>query len=359
MARVFGLKRFRFYENGVVGLNLPISEQVVGTRATRTTHPQVVSGFAELFSLVTEESFAVENPFLWLTKAGVVDLIGDAGCSHLIQHSVSCMHTHEQTVDQPHCGRCSQCVSRRFGTLASRYPLSDPDNLYRVELLTGERLKEKDFTLVESFIRFATDIGSMNVSQVVERYGEVGRVLRHIPGLSADEVAERIGELHRRHSREVTRVLDEAIGVYATEIRERRLPLTCAIMLAVSGSHPEGTQPESSDNQTPSRSNGDSRRTKKPSGAATSEPSSRGRRADVEGNVKIADVLKSFGNDWRKHLAEVCEALEHKATFIRTRKWKQLGCGDWSDVLAADQEGLVKALQHRLDWVAKHPGAGV
>ena len=41
VARVFGLSRIRFYENGVVGLNLPISEQAVGARATRTTHPQV------------------------------------------------------------------------------------------------------------------------------------------------------------------------------------------------------------------------------------------------------------------------------------------------------------------------------
>jgi hypothetical protein len=97
VACVFGLKRIRFYENGVVGLNLPISEQAVGARATRTTHPQVLGGFADLFSLLVQERFAVENPFLWLTKTEVVNLIGDAGCSHLIQQSVSCMRTHEQT----------------------------------------------------------------------------------------------------------------------------------------------------------------------------------------------------------------------------------------------------------------------
>src|SRR5207248_6015987 len=96
IARAFGLQRFRFYENGVVSLNLPISEQVVGSRATRTTHPQVMNGFAELFSLLIQQSFAVDNPFLWRTRAEVVNLIGDAGCSNLIQHSVSCMHTHEQ-----------------------------------------------------------------------------------------------------------------------------------------------------------------------------------------------------------------------------------------------------------------------
>ncbi len=126
VAHVFGLKHIRFYENGVVGLNLPISEQVVGARATRTTHPQVLDGFTRLFGHLIQETFTVENPFLWITKTHVVNLIGDAGCSHLIEQSVSCMHTHEQTKEQPHCGRCSQCISRKFATLASRVSSERP-----------------------------------------------------------------------------------------------------------------------------------------------------------------------------------------------------------------------------------------
>ena len=180
VARVFGLARIRFYENGVVGLNLPISEQALGSRATRTTHPQVLSGFADLFSLLAQQRFDVENPFLWLTKTEVFDLIGNAGCGQLIQDSVSCMHTREQTVNQPHCGRCSQCISRRFASLASRYAMSDPGDSYKVDLLTGERLPDIDRTLVESVIRTATAIGSMNEFELVEHYGEVSRVLRHL-----------------------------------------------------------------------------------------------------------------------------------------------------------------------------------
>ncbi len=137
VARVFGLSRIRFYENGVVGLNLPISEQAVGARATRTTHPQVLQGFSGLFSLLADTRFEVENPFLWMTKTEVIDLTGDAGFADLIQHSVSCMHTREQTHDQPHCGCCSQCVSRRFAALASRYASSDPEQLYRVRPSDG------------------------------------------------------------------------------------------------------------------------------------------------------------------------------------------------------------------------------
>jgi hypothetical protein len=68
VARIFDLWRIRFYENGVVSINLPISPQVVGGRATRTTHPQVLNGFSEIFTALFQKPFAVENPFLWMTK---------------------------------------------------------------------------------------------------------------------------------------------------------------------------------------------------------------------------------------------------------------------------------------------------
>jgi hypothetical protein len=63
VARVLKLDRIRFYENGVLSLNLPISEQAVGARATRTTYPKVLKGFAQLFGLLLERDFVVENPF--------------------------------------------------------------------------------------------------------------------------------------------------------------------------------------------------------------------------------------------------------------------------------------------------------
>ena len=44
-ARLFGLDRITFFENGIVSLNLPPLAQVVGARATRTTHPQVLGRF--------------------------------------------------------------------------------------------------------------------------------------------------------------------------------------------------------------------------------------------------------------------------------------------------------------------------
>jgi hypothetical protein len=71
VARLFGKGQVRFFENGILSINLPISEQVVGSRATRTTHPLVLERFREFFSAAVGKPIEVENPFIWKTKAEV------------------------------------------------------------------------------------------------------------------------------------------------------------------------------------------------------------------------------------------------------------------------------------------------
>ena len=51
-ATAFGKDGVSFYENGVVSLNLPPVGNVLGARATRTTHPQTLDRFAGLFSRI-------------------------------------------------------------------------------------------------------------------------------------------------------------------------------------------------------------------------------------------------------------------------------------------------------------------
>ena len=50
VAYILGNIRIRFFENGVVSINLPIADQVVGSRATRTTHPLVLAQFCAFSS---------------------------------------------------------------------------------------------------------------------------------------------------------------------------------------------------------------------------------------------------------------------------------------------------------------------
>lgn len=315
VARAFGLRRIRFYENGVVSLNLPISEQVVGGRATRTTHPQVLNGYAALFRLLTDGAFEVENPFLWLTKGEVVDVIGDAGCSTLIKHSVSCTHTRDMTRIFTHCGRCSQCISRRFATLASKYAESDPAEMYKVDLLVGERTKNIDLTLVESFVRSAADMKTMNEYQLLERFGEVSRVLRHLSPLTADEVAQGVVRLHQKHATEVSTVLDSALSQHSTDLLEEKLPSTCALILAV---------PEKYKTAVVGQGQGNGRQRGSPPATAAEKESpapkvarSIGSDAAVDTLLKLKDRKGWTVEELARHVGTTARTVQ---TFIRRRR---------------------------------------
>lgn len=230
VAQMLGLARIRFYENGIISLNFPPTAQVVGARATRTTHPRVINGYAEILSLVANRRFEVENPFMWMTKAEVVSQIVEAGCADLIGFSTSCTHTWDMTNLHPHCGACSQCIDRRFAVLAAGAGDSDPEEGYKVKLLVDARDDGEPRTMVAAYVETANQVASMTPLEFFARFGEISRVLRHING-SPDATALRIYELHRRHAEQVTGVVDAAIAAHARQIRERILPPSCLLRL--------------------------------------------------------------------------------------------------------------------------------
>jgi hypothetical protein len=235
IATMIGLTRLRFYENGIVSLNLPPSPQVVGARATRTTHPQVLNGFAQLLTALAGKKFTVENPFLWKTKTEVVRLIGDAGCGKLLKYATSCTRTWEMTKQHTHCGTCSQCIDRRFAVLAAGQEANDPGEAYKVDLLVGAREKGEDRkgdprTMIAAYLETANDIEKMDALQFFSRFGEASRVLRHLPG-NADATAMQVFDLHRRHAKQVTGVIDQAFAKHGAAIRKRELPASCLLRL--------------------------------------------------------------------------------------------------------------------------------
>src|SRR4051812_3419748 len=85
-----------FFENGVVRLNLPIADQVLRARASRTTHPLTLRMLQELAALVLNRPLVIENPYIYLTKTDVVNRIIAAGASDLIRSSCSCSRTRNQ-----------------------------------------------------------------------------------------------------------------------------------------------------------------------------------------------------------------------------------------------------------------------
>ena len=237
-ARMFGRDSIRFFENGVVSLNLPPVAQVVGARATRTTHPQTLAGFQSLFSVVLGCDFGVDNPFAWTTKTEVIERIAANGCSDLIRDTRSCTRVHDMTKLHPHCGQCSQCIDRRFAVLAASQEHEDPAEAYKVDLFTDKRPAGPDREMALGYVRSASMVYRMEDTAFFARYGEASRVVRHF-SKPADVVAERIFDLYRRHASAVCRVFDDAIASHAEALRQGDLPADSLLPLVV-GQHQAG-----------------------------------------------------------------------------------------------------------------------
>ena len=79
-----GKDTFSFYENGVVSINLPLAGDVIGGRATRTTHPKVLRGLEGLFLLLLDRQIRIQTPLQRLTKKEVTQLIEAGGMADLL-----------------------------------------------------------------------------------------------------------------------------------------------------------------------------------------------------------------------------------------------------------------------------------
>lgn len=200
VARVFGLWRIRFYENGPVSLNLPVSPQVLGGRASRTTHPRVLKGLERLFTALFERAFRVENPFLWQTRKEILLALRTGGYGPLCAGTSSCAHTWEQTAAAPLCGRCSQCVDRRIAALAAGLnDDEDPPGSYRSDVLTAP-MRGADLILAERYVGHLLQVDEIvDAAAFLVRYPEVARILRHVDETPA-RAAELALDLYRRHA---------------------------------------------------------------------------------------------------------------------------------------------------------------
>jgi hypothetical protein len=232
VARLFGSRRVRFYENGVTSLHVPIAANVLGSRATRTTHPRMLKGLSALFSALLAGPVFVENPFIWRTKRDVVHSIAENNCAQFIKHAVSCTRVRQRTTMHPHCGVCSQCIERRFAILSAGLEVHDPAEMYEVDLLVGERERGDERTMAEAYVRTATRIEQMTEAAFFESFGELFRAVNYLDEPSA-AAGRKLLDLHKRHAANVCEVIDRAIGEHASALRLDQLPESCLVRLAL------------------------------------------------------------------------------------------------------------------------------
>ena len=249
LAQMFKRDSFTFFENGVVSLNLPIAHDVLGARATRTTHPKVIRGFVELFSALAEAPFEIRTPFIWSTKKDVVVRILQNGFGHLLSRTVSCAHPRIWTTKVHHCGACSQCIDRRFAVLAAGAEIHDAAGNYSIDLLTGDRSLDEDVRMSVAYVKFCQSTARCEKDQFIVQNPQVAAALSYVPELSPDEVLSRIWTLHRRHADDVLAVIEAGAQQYSKELSRGELPNGSLLSLCFGRSRIEDIQPSPYDRQ--------------------------------------------------------------------------------------------------------------
>ncbi len=215
-ASAFGQDRVSFHENGVVSLNLPPVKNVIGTRATRTTHPKSLVLMSRLLRKVFEGGMRVDNPFFWRTKTEVIQTISRLGMADQIRHTRSCADVHNQTRQHAHCGRCSQCIDRRFAVLAAVLANDDPAEAYKVSLMNGARTRVEDREIALSYVRNADLYEQVTPELIQQHFPDVLDAVGHL-GESPPAALAMITDLLKRHGSSVAGVMRDAFATRSSE----------------------------------------------------------------------------------------------------------------------------------------------
>jgi 7-cyano-7-deazaguanine synthase in queuosine biosynthesis len=232
IADMYGKEEFTFFENGVVSLNIPISADVLESRATRTTHPQVINGLKEIFSLVFGREIDVRHPYQWLTKREVTEKISEHSCSDLLEVTNSCTRPRGPKKGKTHCGICSQCIDRRFGILAAGMGDDEPEDNYNIPLLTGRRTGTKEINLALQYVKFARDFSQLRgPAELLNNHPSMSDALHEYEDLTSEQAEERIFDLYKRHAEDVLGVLERGFNANRLEWRAKSLPNTSLLEL--------------------------------------------------------------------------------------------------------------------------------
>lgn len=211
-----------FFENGVVSLNLPIADEVVRARASRTTHPYVLDLFKKLYGLITEREFIVDNPYLFKTKAEVIETIANNNGSHLISQTCSCAHQWYKSKNQLHCGTCSQCIDRRIAIISAQQENNDPEIDYVSNVFTGERKDGYEKNMAVNYVRHAFELARMNEEDIASRFNrDLSRAVRSFS--KPRKIAQKLIEMHKRHGDSVKAVVEQKLRENIAQLIEGSL----------------------------------------------------------------------------------------------------------------------------------------
>lgn len=104
-------------ENGLISLNIPLTNSRLGSSSTRTTHPHYMKSLQELLKAL-DIDVILENPYQFKTKGEmIIECENKDFLISNINSTMSCSHPDQgrwqKETNAKHCGNCMPCIVRR------------------------------------------------------------------------------------------------------------------------------------------------------------------------------------------------------------------------------------------------------
>lgn len=203
------------YENGITSINFAETQDLMNGRASRTTHPQTIRKLEELFTAIAEEPFTIHNPYFFKTKTDVVEVIKTNNRLDLLDSSVSCSTTRNKEPGNTHCGKCSQCIDRRFAVYASEVEKYDENGLYHFDFLKDDLESDVIKKLLTEYIRLAQNFAKQDIDGwYEERSSEIVEMIDFIDGTTEYERLDKLYKLCLRHSEQIEKSIKRMRDIY-------------------------------------------------------------------------------------------------------------------------------------------------
>lgn len=230
VAKELGIHRILYCENGISSFNLPLSADRIGSRSSRTTNPRVLQEYQKLINKVLDHDAKVENPFLFLSKADVMEGIVAGGGGKLIADAVTCGRTVRVVRGSPNCGTCYQCTMRRFATEQRGLQEYDPPRVYAKDLFIQELKEGEQRGTPVQWVRFHNMISGLSDEDFEIRFPEIHDFYDYLPD-DKSEALQKMFSLYRKNAEEVGQVLRRKHQDYFRQFMSGELPPHCLLSL--------------------------------------------------------------------------------------------------------------------------------
>ncbi len=203
-----GLSDIYICENGVLSLNVPISNARKGSRSTRHAHPLFLRYFNLLINSLYEREFSIQNPFQFWTKQQEAELLKDTNLYPMIKNTVTCWGYPNQTLrhkNSNHCGYCIPCIVRRVSLMSAGLSAYDDQYVLDVFNLNGHS-KPAHARNIKDLIYFCQSFNNSSTTELLYRYPELIMVEVGTNNSREDKI-EKIVSVYRKFAKEVLSVV--------------------------------------------------------------------------------------------------------------------------------------------------------